>query len=374
MSGLYIHVPFCNEKCFYCDFYSGNQLYLIDDYIDSVVREIKLRSNYISGNQIDTIYFGGGTPSLLKSKQIAKVLKEVYSNFDVNSHSEITIEFNPENVSKDYLLELYDLGVNRISLGVQFLDDDLLLRFNRNHTKDLIINALNIISISKFKNLSIDLMYSVPGLTNENLMSSLIQLMKYDIKHISTYSLTIAKNSKLYWKILNKEFKENSEETFLTQYKIINEYLNSMDFIQYEISNYAKEGFYSVHNMSYWNQVPYIGVGVSAHSYNKVSRQWNFKNIKKYIRDLKVDLINFESEQLTENQIYNEYIILKLRTFQGLSFNYIKDSFNVNIYKHFLIKIYLLRKRNHFIFENDLVIPKSSDLLIADYLAKELIY
>lgn len=374
MAGLYIHIPFCTDKCFYCDFYSGNQLYLIDDYVDSVIKEIKLRSNYLVGNKVNTIYFGGGTPSLLSSRQIAKILNEVYLNFEVNNYPEITMEFNPENISKDYLLQLNNLGVNRISLGVQFLDDNLLFKFNRKHSKQIIFNALDYISVSKFKNLSIDLIYSVPGLTDEILLSSLIQLMKFDIKHISAYNLTIAKNSKLYWKILKGEFLESKEDTFISQYNIINEYLKSMGYNQYEVSNYAKEDFYSLHNFSYWSQVDYLGVGVSAHSYNKVSRQWNLNNIKKYIKDLEVGLLNYEFEELTENQAYNEYIILNLRTFQGLSMKYIKSNFNENIYNHFLKNISILKEKNHFIFRNDLIIPNDSDLLIADFLAKELIY
>lgn len=370
MAGLYVHIPFCNEKCFYCDFYSGNQLYLIESYVDALVKEIKLRSSYVQSDQLGTIYFGGGTPSLLTKSQLSKILNEIYLNFDVIANPEITIECNPENISKKYVNELFDAGFNRISLGIQFLDDELLIKFNRKHNKEIIINALTHINNSNFSNLSIDLIFSVPGISDPSLISSLDQLMNYDIKHISAYSLTISKYSQLFWKIEKGEIKENDEDIFLSQYKIINDFLRTKGYIQYEISNYGREGFFSKHNLSYWNQVPYIGIGVSAHSYNLVSRQWNQKNIKKYIRELNEGFNSFEIEKLTDIQLYNEYIILKLRTFKGLSFNYVQYNFNNEIYTHFLTKINFLKNNHHFIFCEDSIVPSESDLLIADYLAK----
>jgi oxygen-independent coproporphyrinogen-3 oxidase len=374
MAGLYVHIPFCSEKCFYCDFFSGNQLYLIDSYVDALVKEIGLRANYIQGEHIDTIYFGGGTPSLLTKSQLSKILNEIYLIFDVHAAPEITIECNPENINNQYVKDLFEVGFNRISLGVQFLDDEILSKFNRKHNKQLIFNSLTQINSSKFTNLSIDLIFSVPGISGETLLSSLIQLLDYDIKHISAYSLTISKNSQLFWKIERGEVIENDEDTFLDQYKIINDFVKSKGYIQYEISNYAKEGYFSKHNLSYWNQIPYIGIGVSAHSYNLVSRQWNQKNIKKYIRELNEGKNNFEIEQLSDIQIYNEYIFLKLRTFQGLSYNFVRSNFRKEIFDHFVSKINFIKSNQHFIFDSDLIIPKESDLLIADYLAKLLIF
>ncbi len=375
MSGIYIHIPFCTEKCYYCDFYSGNQLYLIDNYVDAIVNELKVRSDYLENELIETIYFGGGTPSLLTKSQIDSILVCIYQNYIIDSSAEITFECNPENISSDYIEDLYNLGINRISLGIQFLDDAVLKKFNRRHSKYLIFKALDTLSYSKIVNLSIDLIFSVPGISDQSLSRSLSELMVYDIKHFSAYSLTISKNSKLYWKIQSGEFVEEGEDNFLSQYKLIRNFLKSNGFHQYEISNYAMEGYVSRHNLSYWNQVPYIGVGVAAHSYNRHSRQWNHNNIKKYIREMKLDgMINFEMEQLSEIQLYNEYIITKLRTFQGLSKTYISQNFNSNLQVYFYNKLDLLRTAGHFVINSDLIVPNENDILVGDYLSKILMF
>jgi oxygen-independent coproporphyrinogen-3 oxidase len=376
MAGLYIHVPFCNRKCLYCDFFSGNQLYLIDSYVDALVVEIKFRYGYLEGNYLSTVYFGGGTPSLLTKIQLEKILQAIFSVFELDNKIEITIECNPEDINLEYVNDLLELGINRISLGVQFLDDLILKKFKRNHTKELIFNSLQIINQSKIDNLSIDLIYSVPDISDEYLLYSLQQLMKFNIKHISAYSLTIAKNSQFYWKVQSGEFVENNEDSFLDQYRMVNEFLKIKGYTQYELSNYAKDGFFSLHNLGYWNQVPYLGVGVTAHSYNILSRQWNNANIKKYIRDLNVgkSYSGFVKEDLSEVQQYNEYIILKLRTFQGLSVKYIERTFSDKIFKHFLTNIYNLIGKGHFVKGYDTIIPKESDLLIGDYLARILMF
>jgi len=376
MAGLYLHVPFCNSKCLYCDFFSGNQLYLVDSYVDALIVEIKLRSDYLEGGYLKRIYFGGGTPSMLTKNHLDKIFQAIYSVFKLDTEMEITIECNPEDINSDYIGDLYELGINRVSLGIQFLDDSILRKFRRNHSKELIFNALEIINQSKIHNLSIDLIYSVPDISDKYLMYSLQQLIKFDIKHVSAYSLTIAKNSQYYWKIKSGEFVENNEDNFLDQYKLVNEFLKNNGYIQYELSNYAKDGFFSLHNLGYWNQVPYLGVGVTAHSYNLFSRQWNHSNIKKYIRDLNVgrNHFGFVKEDLSEVQQYNEYIILKLRTYQGLSVDYVEGTFNAEIFQFFLSNINALIEKGHFIRGYDKVIPKETDLLIGDYLAKILMF
>lgn len=374
MAGLYIHIPFCNEKCFYCDFYSGNQLYLIDEYVDALILEIRLRQDYLTVKEINTIYFGGGTPSLLSERQITKILKEIYQKFKVHSEVEVTIECNPENINQLYVEQLLDAGINRISLGVQFLDDIVLAEFNRKHTKELIFNSLDTIQSSNIRNLSVDLIFSVPGISDQALLQSLNFLLPYDIKHYSAYNLTIAKNSILFWKIQKGEILESDESVFLSQYEIIYNHLLSHGYSQYEVSNYCRTGYYSKHNLAYWEQQPYLGIGVSAHSYNRHSRQWNHTNIKKYIRDLKMNVIDFKVEQLTEIDVYNEYVILKLRTYTGMSVSYIKNNFDAKLSEHFLSNVSRLKRMDHFNIVGDLVIPKPSDLLVADYLAKILMY
>jgi oxygen-independent coproporphyrinogen-3 oxidase len=375
MSGIYIHVPFCTEKCDYCDFFSGNQLYLIEKYVDAVGQELRVRNNYLEGNLVKTIYFGGGTPSLLTKEQINSVLGNIYSNFQVDSDAEITFECNPEHINATYVSDLYELGINRISLGIQFLDDKVLDNFNRKHNKSLIFNALEIISNSDIHNLSVDIIYSVPGISDQILLQSLSELMVYDIKHISAYSLTISKNSRLYWKIQSGQFIEEGEEIFLNQYALIRDFLKFRDFYQYELSNYAKEGFVSRHNLSYWNQVSYLGVGVSAHSFNGLSRQWNHNGIKKYINDLNSGIgVVFEIEHLTEIQMYNEFIIKSLRTTEGLSSVYLEQHFNSELIEYFYQKLEQLKKEGHFVILAGYIVPNENDLLIGDYLAKVLMF
>jgi len=373
MPGLYIHIPFCNEKCTYCDFFSGNQLYLRDSYVDAICQELNYRGTYLENKRLDTIYFGGGTPSLLSKFDLSRILNRVVEIFVIDSSTEITLECNPENIDDAFLQHAFQLGINRISLGIQFMDNEILANFNRKHSKELIVKALDNLDRSDFTNLSVDIIYAVPGIDDNSLLNTLKLLSRYDIKHFSAYSLTIAKNSKLYWKIGKGEFVESSENEFINQYLLINNFLSSKGYIQYEISNYAKEGFFSRHNLAYWNQVPYLGIGVSAHSYNSFSRQWNHTNIKKYIREMNQGLLNFEVENLNLNQIYNEYIILKLRTLQGISVSYIGDNFQQDVYLHFVRNMDKLIGLGHFIREDDLIMPKQSDLLIADYLAKNLV-
>jgi oxygen-independent coproporphyrinogen-3 oxidase len=374
MPGLYIHIPFCNEKCHYCDFFSGNQLYLIEDYVDAIVKEIELRYSYLSDKQINTIYFGGGTPSLLSAVQISKILVAIHSKFLVKPDAEITLECNPENVNSTYINQLVSIGINRISLGVQFLDNIILEKFNRQHSKELIYNALGDLESSLIENISVDLIYAVPGISDDSLISSLEILLTYNIKHFSAYSLTIAKNSKLYWKIQNGEVIENDENSFVNQYWLVNNLLDSKGYKQYEVSNYAKEGFESRHNLAYWNQVPYLGLGVSAHSYNLQSRQWNHKNIRKYIQNMKSGIIETDMEMLTDIEKYNEYVILKLRTYQGISMNFVRNNFSDIIFDHFFKTVAKMKEYGHFISDGDLIISKQSDLLLADYLAKDLVY
>ena len=372
MAGLYIHIPFCTDKCFYCDFYSGNQLYLLNDYVDAVAKEIRLRYNYLDNSPIESIFFGGGTPSLLSGNHFEMIFEAIRSSCVLDDNAEITIECNPENISDSYVEDLFRVGINRISLGVQFLDDTVLSSFNRKHSKYLIYNALDIIGNSKFDNLSVDLIYSVPGISDNSLAESLMQLAKFNIRHISAYSLTISKNSILFWKIAKGNVVECNEDCFLSQYRIIQDFCFENGFKQYEVSNYAKDGYMSKHNLAYWNQVLYLGIGVSAHSYNLVSRQWNHTNIKKYIRDLKVDILDVNIEQLSDIELYNEYVILKLRTYQGMSYSYVRSHFSKEIYEHFEVNIQNLRRRGHFYLSEELVIPLQSDLLLADFLAKYL--
>lgn len=374
MSGLYIHIPFCTEKCSYCDFFSGNQLYLVEDYVDALVRELTIRKDYLSGSTINTIYLGGGTPSLLSFDQLAKLMGGIKSNYDLGPNTEITIECNPENIHREFVTCLADLEINRISLGIQFMRDDVLLKYNRHHSKELIISALETIVQNYFENLSVDLIYDVPEINDRELLETLNILADFDIKHYSAYSLTIAKNTRLFWQRRKSKYIENQEDSSLLQYQLIHDFLEDRGFGQYEVSNYCKEGFLSRHNLGYWNQSPYLGIGVSAHSYNLNSRQWNHTNIKRYLREMEDGQIHPEIEYMDDIQRYNEYVILRLRTFLGLSSEDIFKNFGNVLGQHFKQGIEKLEKDGHFNKEKGMYIPLPADLLLADHFAKILMF
>ena len=329
MAGIYIHIPFCKQRCTYCDFYkeTGSNNNQIDAFVDALIQEIQLRKSYLNGEDISTLYFGGGTPSVLNFNQFKKIFNEIYSCFNVEDDAEITMEANPDDLTEVYLKTLSPLPFNRLSIGIQSFNDAHLKKINRRHdaqqAKDAVINARK----HGFKNISIDLIYALPEQTIDDWKNQLEEAFKLDVEHISAYGLTYEEGTAL-WKQRNKGLvKVTEDEVTLQMFDYMRLQMSEKGFESYEISNYAKPGFRSRHNSAYWQFIPYLGLGPSAHSFDGKSRQWNIASVQKYLQGITVLKPSFEKEILSEQDFYNDFIMVSLRTSEGIDLIRLKNRF-----------------------------------------------
>ena len=364
MAGIYIHVPFCKKLCFYCDFY---HIVSSDDntsFIEALLKEASLRKEYLGDESVSTIYFGGGTPSVFSAKDLGIILKRIKKLFKVAEDCEITIELNPDDVNKAYLEGLKKLGINRISLGIQSWRDSDLKLLNRRHTSAQAELALKYALSAGFENVTIDLIYGIPGMSLKDWESNLDFSFSFDIKHLSAYHLTFEPGT-VFGKMLEKgDISEIDEDDSAAQFNLLIEKAESAGFIQYEISNFGKPGYFSVHNSNYWKQVNYLGLGPSAHSFNGYTRQWNARDLKGYIKSINEGKIFFESEELDIKKRFNEYIMTSLRTMWGIDLEYIETMFEKEGYD-FIVNLsgkyrnYGLMKRE----KNSLVLTNQGKLI-----------
>lgn len=334
MAGIYTHVPFCKKLCYYCDFYhiisSGNN----SPFIDSLIREATLRQDYLGNETVSTIYFGGGTPSLLSIKELGKILDVFNKLFHIEEKCELTIEMNPDDVNSDYLKGLKSLNFNRISLGIQSWRDEDLKMLNRRHDVNGATRALRKVLNAGFENVTIDLIYGIPGMKTADWSYNLDMSFSFDIKHLSAYHLTIEPGT-VFGKMKEKGLlTEIDEEESTSQFNLLIEKSEEAGFIQYEISNFGKPGFFSIHNSNYWKQVNYIGLGPSAHSFNGFSRQWNVRDLKEYIISVNEKKVFFEKEELNIKDRFNEYIMTSLRTMWGIDLEYVEKTFEKEGYDY----------------------------------------
>ncbi|MDD5569963.1 MAG: radical SAM family heme chaperone HemW [Bacteroidales bacterium] len=372
MAGSYIHIPFCKSKCNYCNFYSVASLELKADYINALLKEIELQKDYLKNEKVETIYFGGGTPSLLSSDEINKIINGIKKYFEIETNPEITLEVNPESLSKEKAKEISETLINRLSIGVQSLFDDDLKYIGRIHNAKQSLEAIKNAKEYGFKNLSIDLIYGIPTLTNEKWISNLEQMFLLEVPHISAYSLTAEPNTPLFNSIEKGKLNKIDEEKTAVQFEILMKLMSENNYVHYEISNFCKEGFYSKHNSSYWKQKKYLGIGASAHSYNEISRQWNVSDNKKYINSLKNNTIPFEKEILTENQKYNEYILTTMRTIWGTDADYIKNNFGEFYSGYFICQSDKFVKSEKMINKNNIFVLSNDGKIIADTIISSL--
>jgi oxygen-independent coproporphyrinogen-3 oxidase len=334
MAGIYIHIPFCKTLCSYCDFYhvvsrSDNRA-----FIDALVKESAIRREYIGNEVISTVYIGGGTPSLLSVKEIQSILDNIRKLYSVEENCEMTMEMNPDDIGKDYLNDLKYSDINRISLGIQSWRDSDLKLLNRRHNVAQAVYALEETIKTGFKNITIDLIYGIPGLTSQDWSSNLDFSFSFDIKHLSAYHLTIEPGT-VFGKMKEKGLlSEIEEEESNTQFHILIDKAESAGFVHYEISNFGKPGFFSMHNSNYWKQVNYLGLGPSAHSFNGYSRQWNVRDVKKYIKAINSGSLLFEREELDKRTRFNEYIMTSLRTMWGIDLDYVERTFDKEGYDY----------------------------------------
>jgi oxygen-independent coproporphyrinogen-3 oxidase len=372
MAGIYIHIPFCRKLCSYCDFY---HVITQDDnksFIKAILKEASDRRAYLGGESISTIYFGGGTPSVLSPAEIRNILDTLKDIYVVEENSEITIEINPDDVNEEYVAGLKDSSVNRISLGVQSWRDTDLKLMNRRHNADQAGKALELVTGSGFDNVAIDLIYGLPGLTTADWQKNLERSFGYGIKHLSAYHLTI-EPSTMFGKMKEKGMLvEIDEEESNSQFNVLIEKAESAGFIHYEISNFGRPGYFSRHNSNYWKQVNYLGLGPSAHSFNGYSRQWNIKDVKKYIRSVNSGSLLFEREELDRKTKFNEYIMTTLRTMWGIDLEYIEGTFDKEGYDYLINLSGKLVDYGLMKLENKTLILTNQGKMISDNIISEL--
>ena len=342
MSGIYIHIPFCKQACHYCDFHFSTNLKKKEEMVLALAKEIEMRSHPIT-ESIETIYFGGGTPSILSVEDLRFLIDSVYKNYNVIENSEITVEANPDDLNLDFarcdnnavsvraesrtIFEAYkEIGINRLSIGIQsFFEDDLKL-MNRAHNSEEAKKCLEI-ATQYFDNISIDLIYGIPEMSNEKWLENIETALSFGVPHISSYALTVEPKTALHSFIQKGIIPQPDDEVAQEHFQILVDKLSENGFIHYELSNFGKENYFSKNNSSYWLGKKYIGIGPSAHSYDGENRGWNISNNSLYIKSIQENMLSLETETLTKTDRYNEYIMTGLRTIWGVSLDRIEEEF-----------------------------------------------
>lgn len=333
MSGIYIHIPFCKQACYYCNFYFSTSMKKKDALLASLVKEIELRKEELGHATIETIYFGGGTPSVLEVSEIQYIIDAVYSNFSVANHPEITLEANPDDLSKEKIIAFSKSPINRLSIGIQsFFERDLKL-MNRAHNAKEAKECLSL-ATQYFTNISVDLIYGIPDCTHQEWRENIQTALSFGVPHISSYALTVEPDTALE-KFIEKEVIKNvDDDNAEEQFQILVEELQKANFVHYELSNFGKEGFFSKNNSSYWLGETYLGIGPAAHSFNGTQRSWNVQNNTKYIKAIQQNELPIQRETLSVVDRYNEYVMTGLRTIWGVSFAKIEKDYGGNYVKY----------------------------------------
>ena len=373
MSGIYIHIPFCKQACHYCDFHFSTSMKKKDEMVLALAKELQMRKSEFENEVVETIYFGGGTPSILQIADCRFLIEEVYMYYNVAENPEITLEANPDDLSEEYLIELSKIGINRLSIGIQsFFEDDLQL-MNRAHNSAEAIKCLEI-ATQYFDNISLDLIYGIPGMSNEKWKQNIETALSFGIPHISSYALTVEPKTALNKLIQTGKIAQPKDEVAEAHFQILVETLEANGFIHYELSNFGKENFFSKNNSAYWLGKKYIGIGPSAHSYDGISRSWNVSNNTLYLKSLEENKLPNEIEILSKSDRYNEYIMTGLRTIWGVSLDRIEQEFG-NEYLD-----YLQKQARKFIgddllsIENNILKPTQKGKFLTDGIASDLFY
>ncbi len=327
MAGIYIHIPFCRQACHYCDFHFSTSSKNREEMIDAIKKELSLRKEYLSGELVETVYFGGGTPSLIDSELLKMLLETIQQEFNLDLMPEITLEANPDDLSDEKLRQLFSIGINRLSIGIQSFHDNDLRFMNRAHDS---FQASTVVSKARnagFENLSIDLIYGLPDSTDERWIMNIEKALELNVEHLSCYSLTVEPRTALADMIRKKKVAALDEERSAADLEVLIKRTRNAGYEHYEISNFARDKKYSRHNTSYWQAKKYLGVGPSAHSYDGASRQWNISNNIAYISSLKENVVMFEKEFLSTKNKFNEFILISLRTMWGIDYALLEDIF-----------------------------------------------
>jgi len=374
LAGIYIHIPFCKKACVYCDFHFSTSMKNKSELIECINKELAEQKSYLETNQIKTIYFGGGTPSVLNQSELSSILTTIEKEFEVLPDAEITLEANPDDLTQEKLWMIRESGVNRLSIGIQsFVARDLAF-MNRSHT---ILQATNAIKYAKeigFDNITIDLIYGIPSLSEQEWKRNIKKALNLEVNHISAYCLTSEESTAMHHDIAQGKYELPSEEITSQQFTTLVEMLAENGYEQYEISNFSKRGHNSKHNSSYWKQTHFLGVGPSAHSFNGKTRRWNVSNNARYIKGAKENNWVAEEEELDQQTRYNEYVMTSLRTSWGIDLTFIKDNFEPKFALHFV------KESKRFVLDNSIVQAgtnftlSQSGKLLADRISSELFW
>ena len=358
MAGIYLHIPFCKQACNYCNFHFTTSLRYKTELVNALIKEIGLQKDFLQEESIATIYFGGGTPSLLTLDECGAILKKIREEFNIDDGVEITLEANPDNISKENLVAWKDSGINRLSIGIQSFFEEDLIWMNRAHTASEAIDNLQL-AITEFKNISIDLIYGSPLLSDDMWKKNVETAINLNIPHLSCYALTVEEKTPLHKQILLNKTTDVDIDKQARQFLLLMQWLKQNGYDHYEVSNFAKPGYRSRHNSSYWQGKKYLGLGPSAHSYNGVIRKWNVANNNNYIKAINSGTVETETEVLTETEKMNEYIMVSLRTMEGLDLEKIKSVWGEE-------KLKTVNERLIRFKENDLVIKEANKIKLTE--------
>ncbi|SHF56439.1 oxygen-independent coproporphyrinogen-3 oxidase [Arenibacter palladensis] len=371
MSGIYIHIPFCKQACHYCDFHFSTNMGKKEAMVLALIKELELRKEEFKDEVVETIYFGGGTPSVLNTAEIDQIIGAVYGNYTVVSAPEITLEANPDDLSKEKILELANSPINRLSIGIQsFFEEDLKL-MNRAHNAQEAEACIAMAQVY-FDNISIDLIYGIPGMTNERWISNIEKALDFGVPHISSYALTVEPKTALKTFIDKGLVPPVDDELAESHFHILVQKLSAAGFVNYEISNFGKPGYFSRNNTAYWQGKKYLGIGPSAHSYDRIRRGWNINNNAKYIKAIAQNELPMETEVLSKTDRYNEYVMTGLRTIWGVSLERIKTEFGQKFYAYLTQQAQKKIEDGLLYIENDRLLVSKKGKFLSDGIAADL--
>ena len=375
MAGIYLHIPFCKRRCIYCDFFSSTEEEVKERYVDALCRELELRKSYLKDEPIRTIYIGGGTPSQLSLDELQQLFSYIYKMYQVDADAEITIEANPDDLTEEYVAGLSrSLPINRISMGIQTFDDERLRFLQRHHTSRQAIEAVGRCRKYGFNNLSIDLIYGLPGQDVEAWKCELEQAIALKVPHLSAYHLTYEEGTRLWLLKEQGVISEVDEETSVQMYALLVESLKKAGYLHYEISNFCHPGMASRHNSSYWQGIPYLGCGAAAHSYDGNSRQWNIASITNYIKGIEEHMPMIEREELDIYTCYNDYMLTTLRTMWGASLETIRERFGDSLHRHCLREARRYLDSNLLRLEGDVLSLTEKGVFLSDGIISDLLW
>jgi len=370
LAGIYLHIPFCRSACHYCNFHFTTSLKGKEKLLPALCKEIELRKNYLPDRHLKSIYFGGGTPSLLNIREIDLLLNQIFRYFTMEQDAEMTIEANPDDLTQDYLKGLIELGINRLSIGIQSFFEDDLRWLGRTHSAEQAEKALESALATGFSNLSIDLIYGIPA--SSHFTKNLQKLKDFDIPHFSAYSLTLEPKTIYSWQVKKNRKLPPADDDMIRDFNLLCDFAEDNHYQHYEISNFSREGFRAIHNSAYWKNEPYLGIGPSAHSYNLISRQWNINVNHKYIMAISEGKDYFESETLSKTDRLNEYIMTRLRTSDGIDYQYLISLLTEEQKKEFDCQTTHFIRENFMSDKNGFLILTRKGMLLSDYLINKL--